>query len=71
MNVCPCCMEKHPPQIITVTENNVFKNLPVAYIAEYYYCPITEETYANEQQILANNVAMKNAYCKTMEASEN
>lgn len=35
---CPCCMEEHEVQTITVMENNVFKSVPVEYMAEYFYC---------------------------------
>ena len=55
-------MEEHEMQTINVIENNVFKKVPVEYNAEYFYCSGTDETYADEQQISANDIAMKNAY---------
>ena len=64
MKICPCCMEEHEVQKITIIERNVFKNVPVEYQAEYFYCPRADETYADEQQIIANDAAMKNAYRK-------
>ena len=66
MKICPCCMEEHELQTITVTENNVFKNVPIEYKAEYFYCTRADETYADEQQIAANDIAMKNAYREKM-----
>ena len=62
MKICPCCMEEHDMQKITVMEHNVFKNVPVEYLAEYFYCPRADETFADEDQITANDKAMKKAY---------
>lgn len=62
MNICPCCMEEHEVPMITVQEKNVFKGVPVEYEAEYHYCDHADETYADELQISANDIAMKNAY---------
>ena len=66
MKICPCCMEEHQVKIITIQEQNVFKGVPVEYNAEYHYCPQADETYADEQQISANDIAMKNAYREKM-----
>lgn len=66
MKICPCCMEEHEVKIIAIQEKNVFKNVPVEYIAEYFYCSLADETYADEQQISANDIAMKNAYREKM-----
>ena len=66
MKRCPCCMEEHEMQKITVMESNVFKNMPVEYKAEYFYCSNADETFADEQQIAANDIAMKNAYREKM-----
>ena len=60
--LCLCCMEEHAVQVITVKESNIFKGVPVEYEAEYHYCDRADETYADEQQISANDIAMKNAY---------
>ena len=64
--LCPCCMEEHAIQTITVSEHNVFKNVPVEFKAEYFYCDQAEETFADEQQISMNDIAMKNAYREKM-----
>ncbi len=64
--LCPCCMEEHAVQTITVSEHNVFKNVPVEFKAEYFYCDQAEETFADEQQISMNDIAMKNAYREKM-----
>lgn len=66
MKICPCCMEEHKVQMITVQEKNVFKGVPLEYDAEYYYCDRADETYADEPQISANDIAMKNAYREKM-----
>lgn len=60
--LCPCCMEKHEMQIISVAEKNVFKGVPVQYTAEYFYCNLSDETYADERQISLNDISMKDAY---------
>jgi len=62
MKICPCCMEEHEAKIITVTQHSVFKGVPVEFDAEFHYCEWADETYADEQQISANDTAMKNAY---------
>lgn len=64
--LCPCCMEEHEVQTITENESNVFKGVPVEYMAEYFFCDQVEETYADEQQISLNDIAMKNAYREKM-----
>lgn len=64
--LCPCCMEEHTVQTISVLEHNVFKNVPVDYSAEYFYCDQSNETYADEQQISSNDNSMKNAYREKM-----
>ena len=64
--LCPCCMEEHTVQVIGVSEHNVFKNVPVDYSAEYFYCDRANETYEDEQQISSNDISMKNAYREKM-----
>lgn len=64
--LCVCCMEEHNVQRVTTKENTVFKGVPVEYSAEYFYCEQADETYANEQQISSNDIAMKNAYREKM-----
>lgn len=60
--LCPCCMEEHKVQVVSVSEHNVFKNVPIDYNAEYFYCDQADETYADEQQTSYNDISMKNAY---------
>lgn len=66
MKICPCCMEEHEMQTISVKEYSIFKNVPVEYTAVYHYCSHADETYADEQQISTNDIAMKNAYREKM-----
>ena len=60
--LCTCCMEEHEVKTVLIQENNIFKGVPVKYDAEYFYCDRADETYADEQQISQNDIAMKNAY---------
>lgn len=64
--LCLCCMEEHEVQTVEVMENNVFKGMPVEFKAEYTYCDRADETYADEQQLSSNDIAMKNAYREKM-----
>ena len=61
--LCTCCMEEHEVKTALIQESNIFKGVPVEYDAEYFYCDRADETYADEQQISQNDIAMKNAYC--------
>lgn len=60
--LCTCCMEEHDVKTIMIRESNIFKGVPVECDAEYFYCDRAGETYADEQQISRNDIAMKNAY---------
>lgn len=60
--LCTCCMEEHDVKTVIIREKNVFKNVPIDYDAVYAFCDRTDETFADEQQISQNDIAMKNAY---------
>lgn len=60
--LCPCCMQEHDVHSVSVLEQNTFKNVPIEYTAEYFYCDQTDEVYADELQMSSNDIAMKNAY---------
>lgn len=62
--LCTCCMEEHDVKTVQINEHNVFKNVPVEYMAEYFYCDAADEIYMNEKQIQANDMRMKDAYRK-------
>ena len=64
--LCPSCMTGHDVQTVLVDEKTTFKNIPVAYEAEYQYCENTDELFAEEGQISANDIRMKDAYRKSM-----
>ena len=64
--LCPCCMEEHITKTISVVESNIFKGEHVDYDAEYFYCDKADEIYADEYQVVSNDIAMKNAYRKKM-----
>lgn len=60
--LCTCCMEEHDVKEVRVLEKMNYKNLQVEYEATYFYCELADEFYANEEQIHANDVALKDAY---------
>lgn len=60
--LCLSCMEEHGVSIVKVNETNLFKNEKIEYEATYYYCENSDEYYATEEMISANDIAMKNAY---------
>ena len=64
--LCPICMEKHDVKTIHVKETNFFKGQHVEYDAQYSYCELTDESYADEEQLTSNDIAMKNAYREKM-----
>ncbi len=62
MKLCPCCMEDHFVSVVSVQENNNFKGEEVSYDATYYYCETTNEMFASEEMISANDIRMKDSY---------
>ena len=62
LEICPCCMEKHEVEIINTIDKTLFKGVSVEYEAQYHYCKLADELFADEKQIAANDIAMKNAY---------
>jgi putative zinc finger/helix-turn-helix YgiT family protein len=57
-------MEEHDVSIVQVEETSIFKDVSVDYIAEYYYCELSEELYMDEKMMSSNDVKMKDAYRK-------
>ena len=66
IEICPICMEKHEIKTIHVLETNTYKGQSVEYDAQYTYCELSDESYANEEQLTINDIAMKNAYREKM-----
>lgn len=60
--LCVCCMEEHEDQAVTIRQKTIYKGVPVEFDAEYRYCDHADEYYVDEQQIIANDISMKNAY---------
>ncbi len=60
--ICPCCMEEHSVQTISMEEQTIFKKEPVNFRAEYYYCDRAEEYYADEAMMKQNDIRMKDTY---------
>ena len=59
---CPRCLEDHEPQIRKVVEEQMYKGHLVSYIAEYFYCPIEEIYYADEEQLSENFKRMRESW---------
>lgn len=64
--MCSCCMKEHDVKKISVEEHTIFKNTPVDYDAEYYYCDNADELYADEEMTSDNDIRMKDSYRKVM-----
>lgn len=64
MQMCPCCLEKHPLEIVRVLEHGTFQDCVVEYEAEYTHCDRTDEWYTDEAQMTQNDVNIKTAYRK-------
>ena len=64
--LCPCCMEEHAVKTVRIPDQVMFKNVPVEHISEYYYCDNANEYYADEDQLSANDIRMKDAYRKSV-----
>lgn len=64
--VCICCMEEHEVLLVEVPEENIYKGQHVQYQATYEYCEHTDEYVASEELLSRNDIAMKNAYRKSV-----
>lgn len=62
--LCTCCMEEHYVKTVIVREKATFKNVELEYEASYMYCDLAEEFYADEEQLRANDIRLKDAYRK-------
>lgn len=62
--LCICCMEEHDVLTVETMEKNIFKGVEVNYKATYNFCDKANEYFETEDQITANDIAMKNAYRK-------
>lgn len=60
--LCPCCMEEHEVNKVHIEEQMSFKDMPVIYTAEYFYCDSADEFYMDEEMISSNDIRMKDAY---------
>jgi hypothetical protein len=48
--------------IVSCMDRNIFKGIPIEYPVEYHDCDRAEKDYADETQICANDVFIKEAY---------
>lgn len=62
---CTCCMEEHDVKTVQLKEHTIFKNRPVDYMAQYYYCDVADEFYMDETMANNNDIRMKDVYRKT------
>jgi len=62
IKLCPSCMEDHNVDIVEVMEHVSFKGVEVKFSASYEHCANSDEYFANEDMIRANNLAVKDAY---------
>ena len=60
--LCLCCMTEHDVATVRVREKNIFMGEEIEYDAIYEYCAETDEYVASDEEILINNISMKNAY---------
>ncbi len=60
--LCTCCMEVHEVKTVITRDIATFKEQKVEYDAEYMYCDIAGELYADERQMLENDIRLKDAY---------
>ena len=59
-------MEEHEIAIIEKKETIIFQQQEINYLAQYRYCDNSQEFYETEDQMVANYIAMKNAYSEKM-----
>lgn len=62
--LCICCMEEHDVLTVETIDKNIFKGVEVNYKATYNYCDKADEYFETEEQLTANDIAMKNEYRK-------
>lgn len=62
--LCDYCMEEHDVQTVRLKEQLLFKGISVHYDAEYFYCSLADELFADEKMVTINDISMKNAYRK-------
>ena len=60
--LCPCCMNEHEVQTVSVKETASFKDRRVSYDAVYNYCDLADELFEDEKQLQENDMKLKDAY---------
>ena len=63
---CICCMKEHMVKIVQVDEYTEFKDVPIDYVAEYFYCENDDSFYENGDMLSANTLRIKDEYRKKM-----
>lgn len=59
---CPFCMKAHSVNLIFEKVTTIFKEEPVKYTAEYFFCKQSEEIWEDEALLISNDISMKDAY---------
>lgn len=60
--LCTCCMEIHDVKVIHIPERANLKNVEVNFVAEYYYCDVADEYFADEAMLIRNDTFQKEAF---------
>ena len=60
--LCLSCMEEHEVDIVEVMEHVGFKGVEIDFNATYEHCSKSDEYFANEDMIRANDLAVKDTY---------
>ncbi len=62
--LCVCCMEEHEVKTVLIHDRLTFMDTDVSFDTVCMYCDVADEFYANEEQIRANNIRLKDGYRK-------
>ena len=60
--LCTCCMEMHDVKRVSVLEHTIFKDEPVVYMADEYYCDMADEFYTDEEMMNNNSIKIRDVY---------
>lgn len=64
--MCICCMEEHEVKRVRVLEHTIYKEVPIDFSAEYFYCDNADEYYMDEDMTTQNDIKVKDVYRKKM-----
>lgn len=64
--LCMCCMEEHVVHTVKLITTTCFKGQTVQYESLHEYCDHADDFDTPEDMVIANDIALKNAYRKAM-----